>query len=254
MEVHAHTHPSTSSGHQKRWTHYLWEFLMLFLAVFCGFLAENKREHMIEHNRAEKYAKQLLEEIRIDTLLVNKSIEDMKLKQRYADSLLFYMSQDSPGRWKKIYFFCSNIDAWGEEIIKVAFEQIKNTGSLRYFSNDMANAFTDYALRTSSLEGYNKYIVEFNDNRLSPFLGKNFDMEIISYLDLNNYSPADFDSIWAKSEKPGSFLSGEKNAQIEFKNFLIVIKSYASIQNYFRHFKRSASTLSEIIKKEYHLK
>ena len=249
MEVHAHTHTA-----RKKWTHYFWEFLMLFLAVFCGFLAENKREHMIEHKRAEKYAIQLLEEIRIDTLLVNKSIEGMKLRQRYADSLLFYMSQDSPGRWKKIYFFCYDIDTWGQELSKVTFEQIKNTGSLRYFSNDMANAFTEYALETSYLEGYNKYIAEFNDNRLTPFLGKNFDTEIMFYPELTNSSSAAFDSIWAKSEKPGSFLSGEKNAQIEFKNFLIEIKRYASIENYFRHFKRSASTLSEIIKKEYHLK
>ncbi len=40
MEVHAHTHTA-----RKKWTHYFWEFLMLFLAVFCGFLAENQREH-----------------------------------------------------------------------------------------------------------------------------------------------------------------------------------------------------------------
>ena len=35
MEVHQHTHTP-----RKKWTHYFWEFLMLFLAVFCGFLAE----------------------------------------------------------------------------------------------------------------------------------------------------------------------------------------------------------------------
>ena len=44
MEVHAHTHTS-----RKKWTHYFWEFLMLFLAVFCGFLAEYQLEHIIEN-------------------------------------------------------------------------------------------------------------------------------------------------------------------------------------------------------------
>ena len=44
MEVHTHTHTA-----RKKWTHYLWEFLMLFLAVFAGFLAENQREHIVEH-------------------------------------------------------------------------------------------------------------------------------------------------------------------------------------------------------------
>jgi hypothetical protein len=34
MEVHAHARTA-----RKKWTHYFWEFLMLFFAVFCGFLA-----------------------------------------------------------------------------------------------------------------------------------------------------------------------------------------------------------------------
>jgi len=50
MEVHHHAHTA-----RKKWTHYLWEFLMLFLAVFCGFLAENFREHQVEHNREKKF-------------------------------------------------------------------------------------------------------------------------------------------------------------------------------------------------------
>ncbi len=43
MEVHAHSHTP-----RKKRTHYFWEFLVLFLAVFCGFLTENQREHYIE--------------------------------------------------------------------------------------------------------------------------------------------------------------------------------------------------------------
>jgi len=52
MEVHHHSH---SSG--KKWTHYLWEFLMLFLAVFAGFLAENQREHYVEDQRSKTLTK-----------------------------------------------------------------------------------------------------------------------------------------------------------------------------------------------------
>jgi len=50
MEVHHHAHTD-----RKKWTHYLWEFLMLFLAVFCGFLAEYQLEHMIEKERRKEY-------------------------------------------------------------------------------------------------------------------------------------------------------------------------------------------------------
>ena len=56
MEVHHHTHATHG---KKNWKSYFWEFLMLFLAVFCGFLAEYQLEHVIEHQR-EKPGKSLL--------------------------------------------------------------------------------------------------------------------------------------------------------------------------------------------------
>jgi len=62
MEVHAHTHTA-----RKKWTHYFWEFLMLFLAVFCGFLAEYKLEHTIENQREKKYVYSLIEDLKADT-------------------------------------------------------------------------------------------------------------------------------------------------------------------------------------------
>ncbi|MBM3415948.1 MAG: hypothetical protein FJY20_05780 [Bacteroidetes bacterium] len=62
MEVHAHTHTP-----QKRWTHYFWEFLMLFVAVTLGFFVENKREHYIENKREKIYIKQLVQDLKTDT-------------------------------------------------------------------------------------------------------------------------------------------------------------------------------------------
>ena len=84
MEVHAHTHTA-----RKKWTHYFWEFLMLFLAVFCGFLAENIREHKIEKNRAKQYIISFYEDLKNDTARINKliSYDDEKifaLRSMYA--------------------------------------------------------------------------------------------------------------------------------------------------------------------------
>ena len=70
MEVHAHTHTE-----RKKFTHYLWEFLMLFLAVYCGFLAENMREHMIENRRARGLVVSLLNDLQHDTAQLNMLIE-----------------------------------------------------------------------------------------------------------------------------------------------------------------------------------
>ena len=73
MEVHAHAHTP-----RKKWSHYFWEFLMLFLAVFCGFLAENQREHMIEHQREKQFARQVLADLRTDSLFFVKRMASME--------------------------------------------------------------------------------------------------------------------------------------------------------------------------------
>ena len=63
MEVHHHAHTP-----RKKWTHYFWEFLMLFLAVTLGFFVENQREHYIEHKRAKEYAEMMKDDLLKDTI------------------------------------------------------------------------------------------------------------------------------------------------------------------------------------------
>src|SRR5262245_28971883 len=88
MEVHHHTHSSprgTHSSHQK-WNHYLWEFLMLFLAVFAVFLAENQREHIVEHRRAKIYASNLYDELEKDTIQLGRLIRWSRQINQTLDS------------------------------------------------------------------------------------------------------------------------------------------------------------------------
>ena len=77
MEVHHHSHSP-----RKRWTHYFWEFLMLFLAVFCGFLAEYQLEHKIEKDRARQYIKSFYQDLKTDTSEFARliSIDNVKIK------------------------------------------------------------------------------------------------------------------------------------------------------------------------------
>ena len=44
---------------------------MLFLAVFCGFLAENFREHTVEGKRAKEYIRSLYEDFKNDTARIS---------------------------------------------------------------------------------------------------------------------------------------------------------------------------------------
>ena len=82
MEVHHHSHTS-----RKKWTHYFWEFLMLFLAVFCGFLAEYQLEHKIEKDRATQYIISFYEDLKSDTAEFARLIEIDKSKLKVLESV-----------------------------------------------------------------------------------------------------------------------------------------------------------------------
>ncbi len=137
MEVHHHTHAEHAHNgtSRKKFTHYLWEFLMLFFAVFCGFLAENMREHYVEHQREKQFIRSLIDDIEADTTALNELVQSRILREAKLDSLSSLLNSDSADRkTREIYFFASSM-------FRVAFyqftpnegtmQQLKNSGGLR---------------------------------------------------------------------------------------------------------------------------
>src|SRR5688572_7910083 len=142
MEVHHHSHTA-----RKKWTHYFWEFLMLFLAVFCGFLAENQREHMVEHNREKQYMRSLYRDLEKDTAFNRRfknylarvynrldSIQNMINSHQYiVDPIRFYSLAVSS---RSIQYFESH---------NSAYEQLKSSGNLRLIrKKGLADSLVDY--------------------------------------------------------------------------------------------------------------
>jgi len=132
MEVHAHSHTA-----RKKWTHYFWEFLMLFLAVFCGFMAENIREHKIEQHRAEEFAKSLVQDLQNDTAAIAIEKKSATIYISVVDSLLKLSKTPLEGRKASEFSFYTRFAYWTVPVSwsRNTFEQIKNSGSLRYFKN-----------------------------------------------------------------------------------------------------------------------
>ena len=143
MEVHHHSHSS-----RKKWTHYFWEFLMLFLAVFCGFLAENQREHYIEHKRAKALISSLIRDLQKDTSLINW-LTDFRLQKRKPRLDRFYsllnISTNKVNK-KEFYPLFYDICEWYPFSQSTGtINQLKNAGYLRYFSDDkLLNYISDY--------------------------------------------------------------------------------------------------------------
>jgi len=133
MEVHHHSHTS-----RKKWTHYFWEFLMLFLAVFCGFMAENIREHNIEHKRAKVFAASMIDDLASDTAELKNYVKYVTYAANNVDTLLQLLSANNPTEIPsgKLYWY----GLWGgaHRVFvsnDATLQQMKSSGSLRYFTN-----------------------------------------------------------------------------------------------------------------------
>ena len=70
---------------------------MLFLAVFCGFLAEYYLEHTIEHNREQQFINSLVRDIKADTAQLS-NIKGFRLDRlSKIDSVAWVLSKDPRG-------------------------------------------------------------------------------------------------------------------------------------------------------------
>ena len=113
---------------------------MLFLAVFCGFLAEYQLEHKIERDRAKELARNLYDELTSDS--INAALrEQYRIRQENALlEVVKYLKDSSLTNVSKNFTinFIYGPLLRSRAIFEprtVILEQLKNSGSLRYFKN-----------------------------------------------------------------------------------------------------------------------
>jgi hypothetical protein len=162
MEVHHHHH---ESHEHKKWHHYFWEFFMLFLAVFCGFLAENFREHFIEHLREKQFMKSLAEDLATDTTELNRAILTCESVALYSDSTLNFLSSYKISNEVPVRLsFLIGMAGQNQTLINTdrTSSQLKNSGGMRLIrkkiiSDAILNYWKQIEKTNISLERYRNY-------------------------------------------------------------------------------------------------
>jgi hypothetical protein len=143
MEVHHHGHVHE----KKKWKEYLFQFLMLFLAITAGFLVENQREHYIEHKRAKDFARLLIDDLNIDIAELNRATRILNKIITASDSLAPLLNSPDikkvPGG--KLYYY-EYWSGWRWRIVSrdATLQQLKNSGSLRYMNNELVRNILNY--------------------------------------------------------------------------------------------------------------
>jgi hypothetical protein len=248
MEVHHHPH---SSG--KKWTNYFWEFLMLFLAVFAGFLAENQREHIVEHKRAKVYAANLYKELQKDTAAIGNLMGWTDTLIHKFDTLSEVANKQPPVTNGKLYFYAA-YTGWIRYFSSESstMEQLKNSGNLRIMKTEIALKISEYERRLKGLENdYSLFRIEY-ENMLGLRL-KIFDGVTSVSLFADNRNAGFRDSVFAL--EPALVNSDPRL----MKEFIGWVKSEAdfwetNIREHLRPLNKTGHEIIEMLKKEYHLK
>jgi hypothetical protein len=164
MEVHHH---AGEHHGPKKFKDYFLEFLMIFLAVSMGFLAENFREYITDKHHVEELAGQLKEDLMNDTTNAQKLIEFEMLQVKRADSLYVMLMQPASDiDYKKLQdmiISCDRMDIFYPSM--GAISTIKKELHLKEFVK------TKIALH---IDNYEKVITFLNtfENRDIEYLGK----------------------------------------------------------------------------------
>ena len=243
MEVHAHSHTA-----RKKWTHYFWEFLMLFLAVFCGFLAEYQLEHKIEKDREIVYMKNMLADLRSDTATYNKYTAQTFPALDAIDSLMYLLK--SPDRNKKasrIYYLARSFTMRSDLLFpsERTYTQMRSSGHLRLIHNqEIADSVSYYYNSLRQIENQNERITD-RMNQYFLTVHKVFDAAIFLQISKDKKMP-EGPSVQLLTNDPSAINELLTRVQYLYATFLFT-------QNLGTARYKTAESLIELIKKEYHL-
>ena len=247
MEVHHHSHHG-----KKRWTEYFWEFLMLFLAVFCGFLAENFREHTIEKDREKKYIRSMVEDLKTDTMYFAKETAGRKQNRQMVDTLIHLLVQKkrSESEQQHIYYLAriciSRVQL--PQINDRTYDQMKSSGNLRLIHKDeIADSISRYYFNAKEIQ------VNINQTQMRILNaieaeGKVFDGLIFQQLmDMDNF-------VFKNPEGYPTLLTEDKekiNELIVRLHYLVSISAFTEL--YFKKMDEQAGRLILFLQNEYHI-
>jgi len=243
MEVHAHTHTA-----KKKWTHYFWEFLMLFLAVFCGFLAEYQLEHKIEKDREHVYIRSMIEDLKKDTASLSFTIARYERIDMRLDTVLSHYSSLVKGYKDTLW---RNLPYGFPDFLKSdkTMQQLLYAGGLRLIKNrKSADGIIEYDLQNDDINidvnTIRVIFFELMETRweLVDVAALEEDKKIISITDMN----AGKKNYLLRSDQP--FLGRYNNELRTFKTICRLVK------NKQKKMLEQAMQLIQVLKKEYHLK
>lgn len=191
MEVHHH---SNSAAREKHFRHYLFEFIMLVLAISAGFFVENIRESYTEHHRENQFMRSLVKDLEQDISNIETYIINKTKKNQIADSLTSMLLSEHYQNQTSLIYYCARRFSIVDYVFHMTdgtLMQLKSSGGLRLIRNqDVVDSIQSYfnlyqqhedhrQLDLLQLHDYREVMVQLFDVRIFDAMIKNFPTVII---------------------------------------------------------------------------
>ena len=246
------THDVHSSHKKKNWKSYAWEFLMLFLAVFCGFLAQNFLEHRLEKEKGKQYVRSMIEDIISDSTKINQTLQFTKKQQLGLDSLSVLFDNppynDSTINRMYILMLKYTMNDASVALTKRTVSQLKNSGGMRLISNKIsADEITKYTEGAEDIESQGDF---FKNNALNEIIKLNNQIFYLKYI--KGVTRKNINSFMQKP--PIKLANNNENLLTEYSNQLFFTSGVLiNYNNKLTNFKAEISKTIEILRKENNL-
>jgi hypothetical protein len=219
---------------------------MLFLAVFCGFLAEYQLEHTIEKQKGTDYIKSMIEDLQNDTAKLNKVTGSLIGINRSVDTIILYFTDIRTGTNPVLLRNLRAINGFPTFFYSDrTIQQLKNSGGMRLVKDKKAaDGIMEYDAVIRKYENDATYVQRYWEGLTAHRLN------IIDRQSLDNLISNSTDS------KAGSeyLITNDPIALRKFKNLIYELQFYH--KNTIRDNARlieMATGLMEVLRTQYHL-
>lgn len=248
MEV--HHHPNLHHN-PKKWKEYFLEFLMIFLAVTMGFIAENIREHFVMKKHEKEYMVSLVRDLNNDITGMTKSEALVTEYINDADSIFFLFKNANYKNTSGDIYYLGRVlgfrNLWRSN--DGTIQQLIYSGGLRLIENkSVIDSLQDYINNLKELS----QILSLEDAEISEY--RKAMSKVFSGFTLNDLTDT-------KAERGLTWLnynpdlhSTNKNDVNDLAVQIVIVKTYRIRQSrIMKVLQTQAASIIKLINKEYNL-
>ncbi len=252
-EMEVHHHPDLHHK-KKNFREYFLEFLMIFLAVTLGFIAENVRESIGDRSKEKEYAESLIQDLKTDIAKTTNTIDAVNFQIYELDTLEMVLTPDINKNDSLINICYRQADAlYNENTMNFSdrtITQLFSSGNMRLFKKQsISDSIAGYYSAVKNGDAQKAYYKDYFQKCLAIF------QEIYEFEAYHSRVDSK-GNIIHPGFAYGKFHIATTNANDlnKFKSTIEITKGIiASYRDHIRLLKIKAESLVTFLKREYEL-